>query len=81
MKDLIFVDFNNADSQGRLRLNLKGTKEDLKKKSIRLRHGLSLLFGDGCELSVSGIVEFSSEEKIWVARIEWGEIIRITTDD
>jgi hypothetical protein len=69
----IFADFQNADSQGRLRLNCIGTIEDLS------RHGTKLI--DGCKLSIysenleaDAVVEYSDEEKIWVATIDWDRI-------
>lgn len=65
----IFADFNNFDTQGRVRLNTNGTKEDLKKLELRLVNGMKLLlYDDG--LQVEAVVEFSNEENIWVATID-----------
>lgn len=35
----IFVDFNNADSNGRIRLNTNGTLSDIEKYKIELLEG------------------------------------------
>jgi hypothetical protein len=69
----VFVDFHNADEQGRLRLNCVGSIEDLAHQQIGLSKGQSLtLYGE--DLEVDGVVEFSEAEKIWVAAINWDEI-------
>jgi len=70
----VYADFHNADPSGRVRLNLHGTAEDLKRLSIELCEGLKLVLSDG-ELSVEGVVRFSSEEQVWVAEIDWNEIV------
>jgi hypothetical protein len=67
----IFVDFQNGDKEGRIRLNTVGTFRDIKEKNIHLRNGLELLLDDRDGLSTPGIVEFSKEENIWVAKIDW----------
>jgi hypothetical protein len=69
--DKVFVDFNNADKEGRIRLTTYGTRRDIKEKNIQLKNGLELLLDDEDELSTPGIVEFSKEENIWVAKIDW----------
>jgi hypothetical protein len=69
----VFVDFHNADEQGRLRLNCVGSIEDLAHQRAGLRNGQSMtLYGE--DLEVDGVVEFSEEEKIWVAVIDWNQI-------
>ena len=71
MKKLrVFADFHNADVQGRLRLNCIGTVEDLARQNIELHNGQLLTFYSE-ELEVEGIVQYSSEENIWVAVIDW----------
>ena len=69
----IYADFQNADTQGRLRLNCIGTIRDLSRQKIALREGLELSLYDE-ELQVDGEVHFSQEEHLWVASIDWGEI-------
>ncbi len=73
MKELnkIFADFNNTDVKRRIRLNSYGTLNDLKSKNIKLEPGLKILLDDDDGLSVEGIVQFSEDEKIWVAEIHW----------
>ena len=69
----VFADFHNADAQGRLRLNCIGTVEDLAQQQIVLRDGLPLTFYSE-ELEVEGVVQYSTDENVWVAVIEWGAI-------
>jgi hypothetical protein len=72
----IFVDFHNADEHGRLRLNCSGTIEDLARQQIELENGQQLmLYGE--DLEIDGIVQFSEEEKIWVAVIDWDQIRQV----
>lgn len=87
-KPKVYVDFHNADSQGRLRLNCIGTVEDLSQKQVELREGLPLtLYSDDVdergqpdELLVDGVVSFSDEEHCWVAAIDW-TVIHYASDD
>jgi hypothetical protein len=69
----IFADFQNADSQGRLRLNCIGTIEDLSRQGTKLIDGQNLLIYSE-ELEVDAVVSYSNEEKIWVASIDWDKI-------
>jgi hypothetical protein len=72
-KPRVFADFQNADAQGRLRLNCIGTVEDLARQSIALRDGQWLtLYSE--ELAVDGQVHYSTEENLWVAVIDWKAI-------
>jgi len=74
MKTLkVFADFHNADAQGRLRLNCLGTIEDLARQGIELKDGQLLTFYSE-ELEVEGIVQYSFEESIWVAVIDWNAL-------
>jgi|FLYL01.1.fsa_nt_gi hypothetical protein len=69
----IYVDFHNADSLGRLRLNSVGTVQDLARQRVTLRDGLQLtLYSE--DLEVDGEVRFSDEESLWVAVIDWHAI-------
>lgn len=69
----VYINFQNADTQGRLRLNTVGTIEDLSHHGIVLKEGVELeLYED--ELEVQGTVQFSDDEKIWVAKIDWDSI-------
>ena len=67
----IYGDFQNSDRAGNIRLNSKGTREDLALLGVDLEPNMEVLISDG-ELEVYGIVEFSIEEDIWVAKIDWG---------
>jgi hypothetical protein len=69
----IFADFQNADLQGRLRLNCIGTIEDLSRQGTKLINGENLLIYSE-ELEADAVVAYSNEEKIWVASIDWDNI-------
>jgi hypothetical protein len=72
-KPRVFADFHNADARGRLRLNCIGTIEDLAQQQIVLRHSSCLtLYSEGLE--VEGVVEYSTDEHLWVAVIDWHAI-------
>ncbi|MGA8538686.1 MAG: hypothetical protein WB566_04265 [Terriglobales bacterium] len=69
----VFVDFNNSDRQGRVRLNCVGTVKDLNRLGIVLSEGTEMLLA--CvELEIEGIATYSKEERIWVARVDWDRI-------
>ena len=78
----VYVDFQNADRKGRVRLNCAGTREDLARQNVKLREGLSLiLYSDDADdagkpdrLQVAGTVEFSNDEREWVAVIDWAAL-------
>ena len=72
----IFADFHNADEQGRLRLNCVGTIEDLSRQNIKLEEGKFLALYDE-ELEVDGVVQYSEEESLWVAVIDWKQIRQV----
>ena len=72
----IFADFHNADEQGRLRLNCIGTIEDLSSQNIKLEDGQLLALYDE-ELEVEGVVQYSQEESLWVAVIDWKQIRQV----
>jgi len=74
----VFADFHNADAQGRLRLNCIGTVEDLAHQHIELQDGLHLILYSE-ELEVEGVVQYSTEENLWVAVIDWSAIRNVTT--
>jgi len=70
---LVYADLQNADAQGRLRLNCIGTIRVLAQQSVSLHDGLELTLYDE-DLEVEGKVLFSSEEHLWVAAIDWKAI-------
>ncbi len=77
MKDIprVFADFNNADAQSRLRLNCIGTVEDLARQQITLHEHQSLtLYSE--DLEADARVQYSAEENVWVALIDWTAIRR-----
>lgn len=72
----IFADFHNADEKGRLRLNCIGTIEDLARQQTTLENGQTLILYSE-DLEVDGVVEFSEDENIWVASIDWNGVREI----
>ena len=78
----VYADFQNADSQGRVRLNCQGTIQDLARQKLQLHDGLLLrLYSDDAdaggverELAVDGRVTFSRDENCWVAEIDWSAL-------
>jgi hypothetical protein len=70
----IYADFNNTDTLHRVRLITIGTLNDLEKKGITLESGLEILLDDDEGLVTSGVVQFSEEENIWVAKINWDNL-------
>ena len=72
--EVIFVDGNNADEKGRVRLSTNGSLKDIKNKNIKLVEGKKVLLDDSEELKTLGTLYFSNEENIWVAVINWDDI-------
>ena len=69
----VFADFTNASPEGWVRLNLRGTIDDLEAQGLELKAGMRILLSDG-ELGAVGVVHFSDEEKMWVASIAWADL-------
>ena len=70
----IFVDFNNADKEGRVRLNTNEAFKDIETKKIMMKAGTNVLLDDHDGLKTIGILEFSQKENIWVAKIDWNKL-------
>ena len=69
----VYADLHSADVNGYLRLNCIGTVQDLSRQRIALKEGLQLtLYSE--DLEVAGRVQFSNDENIWVAVIDWNAI-------
>lgn len=64
----IFVDFNNGDPDGFLRLNLTGTLEDLRRGHLAIEEGMPVTGSDG-DLTAKIIVVAPGIEGIWRGRI------------
>lgn len=75
MKELIklIVDFNNTDKERRVRLITINIMNDLASQKIKLTSGLKVLLDDNDELTITGVVEFSESENIWVAKVDWNK--------
>ncbi|MCP4662070.1 MAG: hypothetical protein GY856_42245 [bacterium] len=76
----VFADFHNADPKGRLRLNCIGTVEDLSWQQMALQEGVQLVLYSE-DLEVDGEVLYSSEERLWVAVIDWDAIREVEDED
>ena len=78
----IFVDFQNADAEGRLRLTCDGTRRDIEELGVTLQDGLILrLYSDDADgngnddrLFAEGTAHFSKAEELWIAHIDWKAI-------
>ncbi len=85
-KPRLYADFHNADVRGRVRLNCVGTEEDLAQYKIELRKGLAITLyadeldarGNSDELVVDAVVEYSEDERCWVAVIDWNAIRHVS---
>jgi hypothetical protein len=69
----IYADFNNADSDGRLRLNIRGSLADLERIGSDLAPGLEVEL-ESEDLRCSGVLEHAVDEGIWVAVIDWNAV-------
>jgi len=70
----IEVDFNNCDREGRARLNTIGAIQSLNESQAILRNGLEGELTSGDTFPLNGIVEYSEEEHIWVARFDLNDL-------
>ncbi len=75
-KPRIFADFHNADTQGRLRLNCIGTVEDLARQQSTLKDGQAITVYSE-ELEADAVVQYATDEGLWVAVIDWDAIRRV----
>ena len=73
---IVFVDFNNSDRLGRVRLNTVGTAQDLNRLGIVLSEGTEMTLRS-FELEAKGTTTYSSEEGIWVAAVDWDNILEL----
>ena len=76
----LYADFMNADPQGRVRLNAVGTIEDLGHSGLQLADGLRVTVHDD-EVEADGVVLYSAEEQVWVARIDWTAVRPLPKSD
>ena len=77
----LWADFNASSDNG-LRLNCRGTINDLSRQEIELKEGLELLLWDEDtdendnpdNLIVKAIAHFDDRKKIWEGVFEWKNI-------
>lgn len=78
----LYAGLQNVGGKGRVRLNCAGTLDDLARQHLELRDGLIVELycddqdgqGRPDELRVDGVVQFSTDERIWVASIDWASV-------
>jgi hypothetical protein len=75
----IFVDFNNIDPEGCVRLNTVGTFDDLEKKHIQLEDGLRLTVRD-YDLTAEVVVRAPGKEGVWRGEFVSGPFDRTDED-
>jgi hypothetical protein len=76
-KPRIFVDWNNWGVDG-VRMNCRGTFDEVARENLELRDGLPLiLYGD--DLEGDAIVRWSNAERIWVAEVDKSRLRRVTS--
>lgn len=69
----IYADFQNSDTHGRVRLNTVGALRDLQTLGIALSDNLAIVvYSD--EFEADGRAQFSVDENIWVAQIDWKQL-------
>jgi hypothetical protein len=76
---VIHADFQNADAQGRVRLNTAGALAAIASLGIELEPDMRVLLIDGEELTAVGTVMWSEAEKIWVAEVDWDDAVKAST--
>ena len=69
----IYVDFQNADASGCVRLNTEGSLRDLAALPDGPSDGLMVQL-EAEDLRASGVLRFSADEQIWVAELDWSQI-------
>ncbi len=73
LKPILYADFNNADAEGRLRLNCTETLKELAQEEMQLTPGLQVVLHDE-ELEADAEIQFSSIENMWVGVIDWQQL-------
>jgi hypothetical protein len=69
----IYVDFQNADSAGRVRLNTNGSLRDLEALPNGPADGTVVRL-EAEELATGGVLRYSTDEHLWVAELDWSDI-------
>ncbi len=68
MKPRLLADWQNADTEGRIRLNMYGNVERIDRLGDAMASGLEVVLDDGDEFEADGVIEWSATERIWVAQ-------------
>jgi hypothetical protein len=82
----VWVDFMRTDWERRVRLDLPGTRDDLRRWGIELTDGLRLVLytedGDAegriDDLVAVGTVRHDDDEGRWGAEIDWGKLVHVS---
>ena len=70
----IYVDFNNRDEEGLVRLDTVGTLSDLARLQLSLVNGMAVVISDG-DLTAPATIRHPGEEGVWRAEVVWSEAI------
>ena len=65
----LLADWQNADEDGRLHLNINGNLQEIERLGGAMAPGLEVVLDDGDEFEADGVVEWSATEHIWVAQL------------
>jgi hypothetical protein len=82
----VWVDFMRTDWEKRVRLDLPGTRDDLRRWGIELADGLHLVLytedadADGRidDLVTVGTVRYDGDEGRWAAEIDWEKLVHVS---
>ena len=80
MHQHLYADLQNADADGRIRMNTVGTLKDLERLRLSLSDGLAVeLYTDDGDsergLTIPGTIEFNKAEGIWAAVVDWSRLV------
>jgi hypothetical protein len=82
MKPRLYADFQDLDDENRVRLNSRGTAEDLSRLGIQLSDGLEVTLytddadehGQPDDLLVDGVVRRAGNNTDWIAHVDWSSL-------
>jgi hypothetical protein len=88
MEMWIYADFQNLDDENRVRLNCRGTQDDMARLGFQFVDGQEVtLYTDDADeagkpddLLVDGVVRHSDVEGIWVADVDWRSLRHVSDE-
>jgi hypothetical protein len=69
----IYADFNNCEEDGKVRLNSRGSLDDLSQVKNKIRSSMLVWIYDE-ELEVETELQYSQKWKIWLGEPNWSTI-------